>query len=167
MGENMLFALRDISPPANIPIETMTANQCLDGLIGAQKNIAFWNARNARLMARFAELRKENGSDLAEGAAEEIAIELAMNPHTAATHLNQAHDLVTRLPATTAALEAGEIDYVRAKAMNDLTEVLTDAQARRVEEKVLAFGRRVNPGRFRPTMDTSWRSVAAASPLPH
>jgi hypothetical protein len=152
MGENTLFALRDTSPPADIPIETMTANQCLDGLIDAQENLAFWNAKNARLMARFAELRKENGSDLGEGAVEEIAIELAMNPHTAAIHLNQAHDLVTRLPATTAALEAGDIDYVRAKAMKDLTEVLTDAQARRVEEKVLEHGRRVNPGRFRQSV---------------
>jgi hypothetical protein len=149
MGENMLFALRDVSPPADIPIETMTANQCLDGLIDAQRKMAFWNARNARLMARFAELRKEGGPDLIEGAPEEVAIELGMNPHTAAIHLNQAHDLVTRLPATTAALEAGDIDYVRAKAMKDLTEVLTDAQALRVEEKVLAFGRRTNPGRFR------------------
>jgi hypothetical protein len=33
--------------------------------------------------------------------------------------------------------------------MTDLTEVLTEAQARRVEEKVLAYGRRANPGRFR------------------
>jgi hypothetical protein len=152
MGENTLFALRDTSPLADIPIETMTANQCLDGLIDAQKNLAFWNAKNARLMARFAELRKEDGSDLGEGAAEEIAIELAMNPHTAAIHLNQAHDLVTRLPATTAALEAGDIDYVRAKVMKDLTEVLTDAQAGRVEEKVLEHGRRVNPGRFRQSI---------------
>jgi hypothetical protein len=38
MGENMLFALRDTSPPADIPIETMTANQCLDFLIHAEKN---------------------------------------------------------------------------------------------------------------------------------
>jgi hypothetical protein len=130
----------------------MTATQCLDGLIETQKKIAFWTARNARLMARFAELRKEGGPDLVEGAPEEVAIELGMNPHTAAIHLNQAHDLVTRLPATTAALEAGDIDYVRAKAMKDLTEVLTDAQALRVEEKVLAFGRRTNPGRFRTSI---------------
>jgi hypothetical protein len=149
MSESALFALRETNPPTDIPIEHMNANQCLDGLIDAQKKIAFWNATNARLMARFAELRKEEGPDLVEGAPEEIAIELAMNPHTAAIHLNQAHDLVTRLPATMAALEAGDIDYARAKAMKDLTEVLTDAQALRVEEKVLAFGRRTNPSRFR------------------
>jgi hypothetical protein len=152
MGENTLFALRETNPPANIPIEIMTANQCLDGLIETQKKLAFWNARNARLMARFAELRHTDGPTLDEGAPEEVAIELAMNHHTAAIHLNQAHDLVTRLPATTAALEAGDIDYVRAKAMKDLTEVLTDAQARRVEEKVLAYGRRTNPGRFRSSI---------------
>jgi hypothetical protein len=148
MGENTLFALRDTNPPADIPIETMTANQCLDFLIHAEKKRSLWDALKARALARFATIRKtDNG--LEEGASEEVAIELGMNPHTAAIHLNQAHDLVTRLPATTAALEAGEIDYVRAKAMKDLTEVLTEAQARRVEEKVLAYGRRANPSRFR------------------
>jgi hypothetical protein len=130
MGENTLFALRDISPPADIPIETMTANQCLDFLIHADKNRSFWDALKARALARFADIRQsDTGTGLEEGAPEEVAIELGMNPHTAAIHLNQARDLVTRLPATTAALEAGEIDYVRAKAMTDLTEVLTDAQA--------------------------------------
>jgi hypothetical protein len=43
MGENMLFALRETSPPADIPIETMTANQCLDFLIHAEKNRARWD----------------------------------------------------------------------------------------------------------------------------
>jgi hypothetical protein len=129
----------------------MTANQCLDFLIHAEEMRSLWDALKARALARFATICKTD-TGLEEGAPEEVAIELGMNPHTAAIHLNQAHDLVTRLPATTAALEAGEIDYVRAKAMKDLTEVLTDAQARRVEEKVLAYGRRTNPGRFRQSV---------------
>jgi hypothetical protein len=160
MGENTLFALRDTSPPANIPIETMTANQCLDVIINADKQRSHWEAIKARTLARFATIRQTKDG-LEEGTPEEIAIELAMNPHTAAIQLNQAHDLVTRLPATTAALEAGEIDYVRAKAMRDLTEVLTDAQALRVEEKVLAHGRRANPSRFRQSIR---HHVIAADP---
>ncbi|MBP2326368.1 hypothetical protein JOF56_006753 [Kibdelosporangium banguiense] len=151
MGENTLFALRDINPPVNIPINSMNANQVLDSLIDIDKARAFCDARKARLLARFAELREPEraGTDLADGAPEEVALELAMNPHTAAVHISRARDLVTRLPATTDALEAGEIDYVRAKAMNDLTSVLTEEQARRVESKVLAFGKRANPSRFR------------------
>ncbi|MET0233642.1 MAG: DUF222 domain-containing protein, partial [Kibdelosporangium sp.] len=148
MCENTLFTLREKSPPADIPIDTMTVDEVLDGVIDAEKNRAYWDARKARYLARFAELRA-SGTGLVDGAPEEVAIELGMNPHTAAVQISQAHDLVTRLPATTAALEAGEIDYVRAKAMKDLTSVLTDAQALRVEEKVLAYGRRANPGRFR------------------
>jgi hypothetical protein len=161
MSESVLFALRDTSPPADIPIETMTVNQCLDFLIHVEKNRSFWDALKARALARFAELRTVNGATLDDGAPEEVAIELGMNPHTAAVQISQARDLVTRLPATTAALEAGEIDYVRAKAMTDLTEVLTDAQARRVEEKVLAYGRRVNPSRFRQSVR---HHVIAADP---
>jgi hypothetical protein len=65
-----------------------------------------WEAVKARALARFAEIRRA-GDGLEEGAPEEVAVELAMNPQTAAVQLAQAHDLVTRLPATTAALEAG------------------------------------------------------------
>src|SRR5688572_16148177 len=108
----------------------MNASQVLNSLIDATKKLSYWEARKARLLARFAELRQPDraGTDIADGAPEEIAAELAMNPHTAAIHISQARDLVTRLPATAAALEAGDIDYVRAKAMKDLTAVLTEAQ---------------------------------------
>jgi hypothetical protein len=58
MGENTLFALRDISPPADIPIETMTATQCLDFLIHADKNRSLWDALKARALARFANIRQ-------------------------------------------------------------------------------------------------------------
>jgi hypothetical protein len=114
--ENALFAVREISAPADIPIDTMTASQCLDVLVHADKQSARWEAVKARALTRFATLRRA-GDGLEEGASEEVAVELAMNPQTAAVQISQAHDLVTRLPATTAALEAGEIDYVRAKAI--------------------------------------------------
>jgi hypothetical protein len=160
MGENTLFALRDTSAPADIPIDTMTATQCLDLLAHADKQRAHWEAIKARALARFAVIRRA-GDGLEEGAPEEVAVELGMNPQTAAMQISQAYDLVTRLPATTAALEAGDIDYVRAKAMTDLTEVLTEAQALRVEQKVLAYGRRVNPSRFRQSIR---HHVIAADP---
>src|SRR6185312_8237863 len=98
MGENTLFALRETTPPADIPIHQMTANQVLDGLLDTTKNLSHWEARKARLLTRFAELREPSraGTDIADGAPEEIAIELAMNPHTAAIQISQARDLVTR-----------------------------------------------------------------------
>jgi hypothetical protein len=154
MSESLLFQVREVGPPVDIAIESMTDNQCLDVLINCEKMIAFYEARKARALARFADLRppSRGGVAVADGAAEEVAVELAMNPVTAAVKISQSRDMVSRLPATVAALEAGEIDYVRAKAMTDLTAVLTESQAQRVERKVLAHGRRANPGRFRQSV---------------
>jgi hypothetical protein len=74
MGENTLFALRETNPPANIPLDNMNANQVLDGLINADKNVSYWEARKARFLARFAELREPEraGTDIADGAPEEV-----------------------------------------------------------------------------------------------
>jgi hypothetical protein len=151
MSEIGLGVVGEVNSPTGIAIESMTDEQCLDALVDIEKMLAWYEARKVRVLARFAALRppERAGISLADGAAEEVAAELAMNPVTASIKLSHAQDMTSRLPATVAALEAGEIDYVRAKAMTDLTAVLTDDQAQRVEQKVLAHGRRANPGRFR------------------
>ncbi|MEV4314640.1 DUF222 domain-containing protein [Actinocrispum sp. NPDC049592] len=138
-------------PHAAIPIPEMTATQCLEVITHAQEVKSHYDAREAQALARFAELRQptQRGSELAEGARDEVAMELGVSPHTAAAKILQARSLVTRLPATITALSDGKIDYKRAMSMNDLTDVLSNEDAQEVEQRVLAGGRRPNPTKFR------------------
>jgi hypothetical protein len=146
-----LTLLRTPHPPAPIPITDMTADQCLDVITASEKTIAQAQGNRTRALARFAELRPPTRTyaELADGAREEVAVEVGISPQAAAVQLLQARDLATRLPATVDALAAGEICYRRAVAMLDCTEVLSPADAGRVERRVLAYGARVNPSRFR------------------
>ncbi|SMC48362.1 protein of unknown function [Kibdelosporangium aridum] len=95
-------------------------------------------------MARFAELSPPNrdGIRVADGAAEEIAIETQVSPRVALAKLLQAQEMVNRLPATLAALEAGDIDADRTATMTKQTAVLSDDQAQWVEQRVLERGPR-------------------------
>jgi hypothetical protein len=139
------------TPHADVPIAEMTAPQCLDVITHAQSMKSHYDAQEAQAMARFAELRQptQRGSELAEGARDEVAMELGVSPQTAATRIRQARSLVTRLPATVAALSDGKIDYKRALSMSDLTTVLSTKDALVVEQRVLDGGRRANPTKFR------------------
>jgi hypothetical protein len=95
----------------------------------------------------------------ADGAAEEVAVEVGISPDAALSRLVEARDLVSRLPRTVDALEAGEIDVRRARAMNDCTDVLSAEEAGLVERKVLAVGPRPNPSKFRDAVRYHVRSV--------
>jgi hypothetical protein len=138
-------------PHADIPLDEMTAQQCLAVITHAQDMKSHYDAREAQALARFAELRQptQRGSELAEGARDEVAMELGVSPRSAASKILQARSLVTRLPATVAALSDGKIDYKRALSMTDLTTVLSDRDALTVEQKVLNGGRRSSPSKFR------------------
>jgi hypothetical protein len=163
MSETYLFPLRNIHPPADIPIDHMTDDQCLDVLVDAERVMAHQAARRVRAMARFAELRPPTRRvmDLADGAREEIAVELGMYPQTAHNQIAEARSMVARLPETVQALSDGVIDYRRALAMSDLTHLLSEEDALKVERRVLERGRRANPGKFR---DAIRREAIKADP---
>ncbi|WP_243727509.1 HNH endonuclease signature motif containing protein [Actinocrispum wychmicini] len=114
-------------------------------------------------MARFADLRQPNrpGIDLADGAREEVSLELGISPRTAATQVRRAKELVTRLPETLEALAAGRIDHARAVAMTELTSVLSVEDARLVEIRVLSRGRRASVGRFKEAIRSHASKVDA------
>jgi hypothetical protein len=149
--EEFILQFRDVLPPADIPIPEMSASQCLDVIVDAEKMTSFYDAQTARALARFAELRPPTrpGMDLADGAREEVSMERAIAPQTAATQVRRARELVTRLPQTLAALAEGRIDQRRALAMSDLTAELSEEDAKLVEGRVLVQGRRSTPGRFK------------------
>jgi len=154
IGEEFLLQFREVQPPADVPIETMSKAQCLDVIAEADRMIAQCDARSAQAMARFAELRPPNrpGVDLADGAREEVSMELAISPRSAATRINQARELATRLPETLIALDQGRIDLPRALAMAELTRVLSDEDAKVVERRVLSRGRRASVARFKASI---------------
>lgn len=149
--EEFLLQFREVRPPADIPVESMSAGQCLDVIADADKMIAHYDAMAAQALARFAELRPPTrpGTELADGAREEVSVELGISPRAAATQIRQAKELVTRLPVTVQALADGRIDYARAVAITELTSVLSEEDARAVENRVLPRGRRASLSRFK------------------
>jgi len=72
-----------------------------------------------------------------EEAAAEIALALRMSQYGASCWTHLAITLTGRLPGTAAALRGGVIDLTRARLIAEATNVLDDAGARRVEDKIL------------------------------
>ncbi len=70
-------------------------------------------------------------------AAAQVGLALALSPGTAEWWTGQAVTLTWRLPATGAALAAGEIDAYRARLIIEATSLLEEDTARRVEDDVL------------------------------
>jgi hypothetical protein len=126
----------------------------LDALVDVEKKLAAAQALRLQILARFGELRPANrpGVTFADGAREEVSVEIGISPSAALSQIAQAEDLVTRLPGTVDALAAGEIDFRRAVAMSECTDVLSVEDAGRVERRVLAYGRRANPSKFRDSI---------------
>ncbi len=145
-------------------------------MAAVRRHIAGWEALMIRAQARFAALRHPlpaadgptpdgcPGSDRPVGAgfaAEEIAAELHLSPAAAAVQLELAVTAVSRLPATLAALDTGDIDLGRLRATVEATAALSDEQAAAVEAKVLARGGRASHSLFRQALR---RAVLAADP---
>jgi hypothetical protein len=131
-------------------ISSLSREQVLRQLAANARARALLDASDARLLARFAELSPPNrdGILVADGTAEEIAVETGISPDKALAKLLNAQDLVQRLPSTLAALEAGDIDAQRAEAMTRQTQVLSVEEARWVEQRVLDRGARTDHAKF-------------------
>ncbi|MCP2168827.1 HNH endonuclease signature motif containing protein [Goodfellowiella coeruleoviolacea] len=84
-----------------------------------------------------------------EFAAAELAVAARWTQHHANAQLSLATDLVTRLPATLAALQAGTIDTYKAKVISELTLPLDPEQARQVEAEILARAAEQNSATLR------------------
>ena len=96
------------------------ANTLVDSLTARQRLIAHLQARQ---IADLAEL-SANYPGIHEFLPTEVALALHVTDATASNHLNDARDLVHRLPATFAALDAGRITAVKANAIRAATDHL-------------------------------------------
>jgi hypothetical protein len=92
---------------------------------------------------------------------DELALALTMTVRAAEMHLLLAADLVTKLPMTAAALEAGLIDMVRARIIAEATRVLTKEQAAAVEHLILPRAEQQTSGQLRAALA---RAILAADP---
>jgi hypothetical protein len=92
---------------------------------------------------------------------DELAPALTMTVRAAEMHLLLAADLVTKLPMTAAALEAGLIDMVRARIIAEAARVLTREQATAVEHLIFPRAGQQTSGQLRAALA---RAILAADP---
>jgi hypothetical protein len=101
----------------------------LMGIISAAQRLASHNAWvQMAAMAEFA-ARRSGSRPEDEFAADELALELHLNPLSAREQMDYATAVSARLPATFAALGAGRIHPVHVRIVEDETRFLSDADA--------------------------------------
>ena len=70
-------------------------------------------------------------------ASYELSLALTLTGRSATAYLDFAVELVSRLPKTLAALEAGQIDIIRARIIAEATHMLSGEHAAAVEDRDL------------------------------
>jgi hypothetical protein len=90
-----------------------------------------------------------------------VGLALALSPGTAEWWTGQAVTLTWRLPATGAALAAGQIDAYRARLITEATSLLDEDTARRVENDVLPGAGELTYAQFRARLR---KAVIVADP---
>jgi hypothetical protein len=144
----------------------------LIGVLRAWRRLESWC--NAGLLKTIAELARRRPADrtppaprgcfpeqLSEFIADEIAVALTLSGRTAGTYLDLALDLAIRLPGTARALHEGIIDHLKARLIADVTQVLTDEDAREVEARILPRAGQQTLGQLRASVA---RAVLAVDP---
>ncbi|HEV2783698.1 MAG TPA: DUF222 domain-containing protein [Actinophytocola sp.] len=94
-------------------------------------------AERLRLLAEYQKLRAQEGDIAERSTADEIGLALHISRDYAAAQLHLATDLTERLPATWDALHAGQVDLAKARALVELTALMSIEDTRAVEAKVL------------------------------
>ncbi len=144
----------------------------LPGLAASYRKLASW-AQAAELTA-VAEIAArsaaadgaktaDNGMPLnvPADAAAQVSLALDMTQASATAWVDLAMRLRWRLPATGTALATGDLDLQRSRIVADGTSVLSDEQARAVEERVLPGAPDQTTGQLRASVH---RAVIAADP---
>jgi hypothetical protein len=106
----------------------------LMGIISAARRLvarAEWTQMAA--IAEFAR-RRDGSRPLDEFAPDELAFELHLTPQSAAGQIDYATAVARRLPATFAALAAGQIHPVHVRIIEDETRFLSDADAAKADQ---------------------------------
>ncbi|MFZ0122111.1 MAG: DUF222 domain-containing protein [Pseudonocardiaceae bacterium] len=120
--------------------------ELIDTMVGFERVVAWAGARQAALLAEFARRRPDGYSQptrsdvpspCSEFASDEVGLALRLSRTTAANRLVMAQALVTDLPGTLAAWEAGQLDVMKVRAITETGYLLTSDQAAALEARVL------------------------------
>jgi Domain of unknown function (DUF222)/HNH endonuclease len=116
----------------------------IEAVVGFDRVASWAAARQARLLAELARRRpadpvpdEDRASVGSRFVPDEIGVALKLARGTAAGRIGTACRLLAVLPATHALWEAGRIDTLKARAVDEATAVLPDALAAAVEARVL------------------------------
>ncbi len=118
----------------------------IDAVIGFDRVSSWAGARQAVLLAEFARRRpgdhplaanSDTPSRASEFAADEVGLALRLSRRTAVNRLVMAQTLVTELPATLAAWQAGTIDSLKARAITETSYLLAGELRGALEARVL------------------------------
>ena len=94
-------------------------------------------------------------------ASYELSLALTLTGRSADAYLDFAVELATKLPETMAALEAGQIDIIRARIIAEATHVLSAGHTAAVEERIFPRAGQQTSGQLRAALA---RAVLAADP---
>ena len=94
-------------------------------------------------------------------ASYELSLALTLTGRSADAYLDFAVELATKLPKTMAALEAGQIDIIRARIIAEATHVLSNEHTAAVEERIFPRAGQQTSGQLRAALA---RAVLAADP---
>ena len=94
-------------------------------------------------------------------ASYELSLALTLTGRSADAYLDFAVELATKLPETMAALEAGQIDIIRARIIAEATHVLSTEHTAAVEERIFPRAGQQTSGQLRAALA---RAVLAADP---
>jgi hypothetical protein len=102
-----------------------------------ERVIAHAQARQLKAFAELAELRRRPNGQFSDYVADELAVALRISSVAAGQRLHLAPDLTERLPETFVALERGDLDLLRTRAIAEGTRALSAEHAAQVETRVL------------------------------
>ena len=94
-------------------------------------------------------------------ASYELSLALTLTGRSAEAYLDFAVELATKLPKTMAALEAGQIDIIRARIIAEATHVLSNEHTAAVEDLIFPRAGQQTSGQLRAALA---RAVLAADP---
>ncbi|MFD1534090.1 DUF222 domain-containing protein [Pseudonocardia aurantiaca] len=144
--------------------------QLIDAMVGFERQAAWAQARQARVVAEFARRRPPDAKDLAGTdrtcaaspyAPDEVGLALRLSRWSATGRIGQSRELVERLPETLGLWEAGRLDERRVTAICDATRHLPLETARAVQERVLPRAPEQTLAQLRAALA---RAVIAADP---
>jgi Domain of unknown function (DUF222) len=138
----------------------------LDQIVACEREVAAAQARQLVLIAAFARSRpalvgERVQAGASEFAVDELAAELRLSRRAAGARLELAVTLSERLPGTSAALAAGDLDLSRARLVAEATDPLDPPAVAVVEQRVLPRAATQTFGQLRASLT---RAVLAVDP---